>query len=78
MFHGPLREDRDASKVALVALVELLRADGDAADRLLDVQWAHRAPGRLGAVEVPRPATSALLGRAARRCRDPFALHVAS
>jgi len=54
MFHGPLREDRDASKVALVGLVELLAAAGDAADRLLDVQWATEHLGTLGAVEVPR------------------------
>jgi leucyl/phenylalanyl-tRNA--protein transferase len=43
----------DASKVALVGLVELLRDDGDAR-RLLDVQWATPHLQTLGAVEVPR------------------------
>ena len=50
MFHRAT----DASKVALVALVELVFADGDPR-RLLDVQWAHRRTWRsLGVVEVPR------------------------
>jgi leucyl/phenylalanyl-tRNA--protein transferase len=53
MFHGPLREDRDASKVALVALVDLLRGSGEGA-RLLDVQWATEHLVTLGAVELPR------------------------
>lgn len=53
MFHGPLRADRDASKVALVALVERLRASGG--PRLLDVQWATPHLRSLGAVELPRP-----------------------
>jgi leucyl/phenylalanyl-tRNA--protein transferase len=43
----------DASKVALVALVELLRADGDPR-RLLDVQWRTDHLASLGVVEVPR------------------------
>jgi leucyl/phenylalanyl-tRNA---protein transferase len=51
MFH----RRRDASKVALVALVELLRADGDPR-RLLDVQWSTDHLASLGAVTVPRPA----------------------
>jgi len=54
MFHGPLREDRDASKVALVALVERLLAAGDGPDRLLDVQWLTPHLESLGAVEVTR------------------------
>jgi leucyl/phenylalanyl-tRNA--protein transferase len=41
----------DASKVALVALVDLLRAAGVT---LLDVQWATPHLVSLGAVEVPR------------------------
>ena len=49
MFH----RRTDASKVALVALVELLREDGDPR-RLLDVQWATDHLRTLGAVEVPR------------------------
>ncbi len=49
MFH----RRTDASKVALVALVELLREDGDDR-RLLDVQWATDHLRTLGAVELPR------------------------
>ena len=47
MFH----RQTDASKVALVALVEQLSAAGAA---LLDVQWATPHLTSLGAVEVPR------------------------
>ncbi len=47
MFH----RRRDASKVALVALVDLLR-DGGAS--LLDVQWVTPHLATLGAAEVPR------------------------
>ena len=49
MFHRA----RDASKVALVALVDILRDDG-AADRLLDVQWSTPHLASLGVVEIPR------------------------
>jgi leucyl/phenylalanyl-tRNA---protein transferase len=49
MFH----RETDASKAALVALVERLRADGDPR-RLLDVQWATPHLTGLGVVEVPR------------------------
>lgn len=49
MFH----RETDASKVALVALVELLRdAPGDA--RLLDLQWCTPHLASLGAVDIPR------------------------
>ena len=48
MFHHA----RDASKVALVALVDLLRADG--VERLLDVQWRTDHLATLGVVEIPR------------------------
>ena len=58
MFH----RERDASKVALVALTDLLRADG--LDRLLDVQWATDHLSSLGAVEVARPAYLDLLAEA--------------
>ena len=58
MFH----QQRDASKVALVGLVELLRADG--ADRLLDVQWVTDHLATLGAVEVSRDRYLQLLERA--------------
>jgi leucyl/phenylalanyl-tRNA--protein transferase len=49
MFHSV----NDASKVALIALVELLGAD-QAADRLLDVQWRTDHLASLGVVELPR------------------------
>jgi leucyl/phenylalanyl-tRNA--protein transferase len=58
MFH----RDRDASKVALVALVERLLDSGG--DRLLDVQWATPHLVSLGAVEVTRPAYLAHLAEA--------------
>jgi leucyl/phenylalanyl-tRNA--protein transferase len=63
MFHGPSREDRDASKVALVALVDLLRSAGSEG-RLLDVQWATEHLVSLGAVELPRPTYLHLLSAA--------------
>lgn len=47
MFH----RRRDASKVALVALVDLL---DDGRDRLLDVQWLTDHLASLGAVEIDR------------------------
>ena len=49
MFHRA----RDASKVALVGLVELL-ADEYADHRLLDVQWRTEHLASLGVVELPR------------------------
>ncbi len=58
MFH----RERDASKAALVALVDLLGADGTR--RLLDVQWATEHLVSLGAVEVARPAYLELLSEA--------------
>lgn len=58
MFHTA----RDASKVALVALVDLLRAAGG--DRLLDVQWRTDHLATLGVVEVPRRDYLARLERA--------------
>jgi leucyl/phenylalanyl-tRNA--protein transferase len=58
MFHDPVR-GRDASKAALVGLVDLLRgADGtdDAGGppRVLDVQWRTDHLASLGVVEVDR------------------------
>jgi leucyl/phenylalanyl-tRNA--protein transferase len=50
MFH----RDRDASKVALVGLVGMLRDAGDAGTRLLDVQWSTPHLASLGVVELPR------------------------
>lgn len=64
MFHGPQPGDRDASKVALVALVERLRASGG--PRLLDVQWTTPHLRSLGAVDVSRPQYLDLLGEALR------------
>lgn len=49
MFHRV----RDASKVALMGLVDLL-ADEHAGRRLLDAQWATPHLRRLGVVEIPR------------------------
>ena len=55
MFH----RERDASKVALVRLVErLMDADGG---RLLDVQWTTEHLASLGAIEVPRSRYLAML-----------------
>ena len=52
MFYRP-DIGRDASKVALVALVNLLQRAGSH-DRLLDVQWLTPHLESLGAVAVPR------------------------
>jgi leucyl/phenylalanyl-tRNA--protein transferase len=67
MFH--LR--RDASKVALWALVELLAAAGDAERRLLDVQWVTPHLASLGVIEVPRRDYRVRL-QAALEVPDPF------
>ncbi len=60
MFHRV----RDASKVALVALVEHLRAGGAT---LCDVQWCTPHLASLGAVAVPRAEYLARLAAALRR-----------
>jgi leucyl/phenylalanyl-tRNA--protein transferase len=57
MFH----RQTDASKVALIGLVEQLRAAGA---RLLDVQWATPHLRSLGAVEVSRAEYQDLLAEA--------------
>jgi leucyl/phenylalanyl-tRNA--protein transferase len=54
---------RDASKVALVALVDLLR-DEHADRRLLDTQWRTDHLATLGVVEIPRAEYLDRLGRA--------------
>jgi leucyl/phenylalanyl-tRNA--protein transferase len=59
MFHRA----RDASKVALVGLVEILR-DEHAADRLLDVQWRTDHLASLGVCAVRRATYVTLLRRA--------------
>ncbi len=45
----------DASKVALVGLVEAMVEDDPAGARLLDVQWTTDHLRSLGAVDLPRP-----------------------
>jgi leucyl/phenylalanyl-tRNA---protein transferase len=62
MFHRA----PDASKVALVALVRILTADG-VTGRLLDVQWATDHLVSLGVVEVSRDAYLRLLATALER-----------
>ncbi len=57
MFHGK----RDASKVALAALVEHLRARGFL---LLDIQWVTPHLEQFGAVEIPRPTYLEILEEA--------------
>ena len=57
MFHV----QRDASKVALMALVALMR---DSGMQLLDVQWCTGHLASLGAIEVPRRRYLALLDAA--------------
>ncbi len=64
MFHAPWPQARDASKVALVALVELLREGGSPGERLLDVQWSTPHLAGLGVVEVGRRAYLKALRRA--------------
>ena len=59
MFH----RETDASKVALLGLVDLL-TDEHAEGRLLDVQWATDHLVSLGVVELPRPTYLARLGAA--------------
>jgi leucyl/phenylalanyl-tRNA--protein transferase len=57
MFHSKT----NASKVALAALVEHLRARGF---RLLDIQWVTPHLEQFGAVEIPRPMYLELLAEA--------------
>nr|WP_300147623.1 leucyl/phenylalanyl-tRNA--protein transferase [Propionicimonas sp.] len=62
MFHDPVH-GRDASKVALLALVELL-SDEHAEDRIIDVQWQTDHLAGLGVVEVDRDEYLGLLTEA--------------
>lgn len=71
MFHDP-EFGRDASKVALVHLVELLRAAGDGDDRVLDVQWSTPHLQTLGVIEIPRAEYLRRL-QVALRLSDPWA-----
>lgn len=63
MFHDPVL-GRDASKVALMGLVQVLSADGS--PRLLDVQWQTDHLASLGTVEVTRAEYRERLDRALR------------
>jgi leucyl/phenylalanyl-tRNA--protein transferase len=60
MFHI----SRDASKVALMVLVDLMRSSGMT---LLDVQWCSEHLASLGAIAIPRSAYLARLADALRR-----------
>ena len=68
MFHRV----RDASKVALMALVDIMRDGGS--DRLIDVQWSTDHLASLGVVEVPRAEYLIYLGRAIARRPPIFAV----
>lgn len=48
--------DTGASKVAVVALAELVAAAGDGRDRLVDVQWSSDHLATLGVIEISRAA----------------------
>jgi leucyl/phenylalanyl-tRNA---protein transferase len=67
MFHRAT----DASKVALVALVDLLRRGVEPSARVLDVQWGTPHLARLGVVEVPRAEYLRRLGPALRLAPPP-------
>ena len=62
----------DASKVALVGLVERLREGGAS---LLDVQWVTPHLASLGAVEVPRAEYLARVAQATRLRLPAFLAH---
>jgi leucyl/phenylalanyl-tRNA--protein transferase len=68
MFH----RETDASKVALVGLVEIMSEDGDPR-RLLDVQWRTTHLSSLGVTEVSRDRYLAMLP-AALDCPAPAGL----
>ncbi len=63
MFHT----ETDASKVALVTLVERLRAHGF---QLLDVQWVTPHLARFGAIDIPRRVYLARLAQALAHDRE--------
>jgi leucyl/phenylalanyl-tRNA--protein transferase len=67
MFHRV----RDASKVALMALVDIMRDDGS--DRLIDVQWSTDHLASLGVVEVSRAEYLIRLSRAVGQRAPTFA-----
>ncbi|SDB80930.1 leucyl/phenylalanyl-tRNA--protein transferase [Raineyella antarctica] len=63
MFHDPA-VGRDASKVALMGLVAMLRAGGSVHRRLLDVQWRTEHLATLGVEEIHRETYLRRLHRA--------------
>lgn len=65
------RRETDASKAALIALVDLVAADGDDR-RLLDVQWRTSHLASLGVIEIPRAEYLERL-RIALTCPPPTA-----
>ncbi|MGW0231311.1 leucyl/phenylalanyl-tRNA--protein transferase [Actinopolymorpha singaporensis] len=67
MFHRV----RDASKVALVGLVDILAKEPDAERRLLDLQWRTPHLASLGAIEIPRAEYLARLDQALRLPSPP-------
>jgi len=64
MFHT----ERDASKVALMSLVDLMRSSGMT---LLDVQWCNEHLASLGAIAIPRSAYLTRLADALRKHPGP-------
>lgn len=62
MFHDP-EHGRDASKVALLALVEFL-SDEHAEERIIDVQWQTDHLASLGVIEIDRSEYLTLLDEA--------------
>ena len=62
MFHDP-EHGRDASKVALLRLVEFL-SDEHAEDRIIDVQWQTEHLASLGIIEIDRDEYLNLLDEA--------------
>lgn len=69
MFHDPVI-GRDASKVALVALAELLASDDE--ERLIDVQWQTPHLASLGVVAIDRDEYLAALEEALRLPPPPW------
>lgn len=67
MFH----RERDASKVALMGLVDLLQADG-VTGRLLDAQWQTEHLAGLGVIELPRREYLRRLGHALELPSPPW------
>ena len=73
MFHRP-DLGRDASKVALIGLVEFLTAAGPDG-RLVDVQWVTPHLASLGVVEVPRADYLARLDAVLRTPSPDWSAH---